>query len=91
MIKPRKDQVLLVREESDELTKSGLYIPDQAKKDKQMGIIKGVGSDIFDLQEGDRVIFGKYAGDDFYHKGEKYILAKDEEILAKIEEDKNEN
>jgi chaperonin GroES len=87
-IKPLGDRVLIKQVESEEKTASGLYIPDNAKEKPQEAtvIAVGPGTKDFDmtLKEGDKVLYGKYAGTEIKHGGEDFIIIKEEEVLAVI-------
>ncbi|KPJ85036.1 MAG: molecular chaperone GroES [Spirochaetes bacterium DG_61] len=84
------DERLLVElEESEEQkTSGGIYIPDTAKEKPQRGKVVAVGTDE-DLQKvikvGDRVIFGKYTGDEIEYDGKKYLVIQRSDVLAIIQ------
>ncbi len=90
-LKPLADRVLLKVEESESKTKGGIILPDNAKEKPQQGKIIAVGKGkIMDdgtvapmaVKEGDKVLFGKYSGNEVNHKGEDYLLIREEDILA---------
>jgi chaperonin GroES len=84
------DERLLVEVEETEEQKSpgGIYIPDTAKEKPQRGTVVAVGTDE-DLQKvikvGDKVVFGKYTGDELEYDGKKYLVIQRSDILAIIE------
>ena len=89
-LQPLDDRVLV--EPIDEEEKVGsLVIPDTAKEKPMIGIIKAIGND-FDLEGkkslkellkvGDKVLFGKYAGQEFKIGGKKHLVIKREDLLA---------
>ena len=84
------DERLLVElEESEEQkTAGGIYIPDTAKEKPQRGKVVAVGTDE-DLQKvikvGDRVVFGKYTGDEIEFDGKKYLVIQRSDVLAIIQ------
>ncbi len=84
------DERLLVEVEDPEEQKSpgGIYIPDTAKEKPQRGKVVAVGTDE-DLQKvikvGDKVVFGKYTGDELEFDGKKYLVIQRSDILAIIE------
>jgi len=84
------DERLLVEVEESEEQKSpgGIYIPDTAKEKPQRGTVVAVGTDE-DLQQvikvGDKVVFGKYTGDELEFDGKKYLVIQRSDILAIIE------
>jgi len=84
------DERVLVEVEEPEEQKSagGIYIPDTAKEKPQRGKVVAVGTDE-DLQKvikvGDRIVFGKYTGDEIEFDGKKYLVIQRSDILAIIE------
>ena len=92
-VKPLNDRVLVKRMEEVQVTKGGIVIPDTAKEKPIEGKVIAVGpgkmSDAGDrmalqLKEGDRVLFGKYAGTEIKMEGEEYLMMREEDILAVI-------
>jgi len=90
-IKPLNDRVLVKRMEEVQVTKGGILIPDTAKEKPIEGKVIAVGpgkmSDAgsrmaLQLKEGDRVLFGKYAGTEIKMEGEEYLMMREEDILA---------
>ncbi len=82
------ERVLVEVEETEEQkTAGGIYIPDTAKEKPQRGKVVAVGTDE-DLQKvikvGDRVVFGKYTGDEIEFDGKKYLVIQRSDILAII-------
>jgi chaperonin GroES len=81
------DEKVLVKpdQKEDEKSPGGIIIPDTAKEKPQMGTVVAVGSDE-DLQkvikEGDKVVFGKYTGDELEYEGTKYLVVQRSDILA---------
>jgi chaperonin GroES len=88
-IKPMDDRVLVQQVEAESQTASGIIIPDSAKEKPQIGKVIEVGNDE-DLQElikaGDKILFGKYGGEDFEINGEEYKLISRADILAIVED-----
>ena len=86
-IKPMDDRVLVSFVEEETKTASGIIIPDSAKEKPTMGEVIAVGTDE-DLQEhikvGDKVLFGKYGGEDITLDGEDYKIIQRSDILAII-------
>jgi len=83
-IKPLGERVLLKPIEGVEKTASGLYIPDNAKEKPSEAEVVGVGSKVESLKEGDKVLYGKYSGTEITHGGEKFLIMKEEDVLAVI-------
>ncbi|MBM4302552.1 MAG: co-chaperone GroES [Deltaproteobacteria bacterium] len=92
-VKPLNDRVLVKRIEEVQVTKGGIVIPDTAKEKPIEGKVIAVGpgkmSDAgnrmpLQLKEGDRVLFGKYAGTEIKMEGEEHLMMREEDILAVI-------
>jgi chaperonin GroES len=90
-VKPLNDRVLVKRIEEVQVTKGGIVIPDTAKEKPIEGKVIAVGpgkmSDAgnrmtLQLKEGDRVLFGKYAGTEIKMESEEYLMMREEDILA---------
>lgn len=71
--------------EAEELTKGGIIIPDTAKEKPQRGTVVAVGPGKDDnsmtVKIDDVVLYGKYAGQEVSHKGEDFLIMKEEDIL----------
>jgi len=92
-ITPLHDRVLVRRLEEKETVKGGIIIPDTAKEKPQEGEVVAVGAGkindkgeriALDVKVGDRILFGKYSGNDIKVDDEEYMILKEDEILAKI-------
>ena len=92
-MRPIGDRVVVKPAAKEEVTKSGIVIPDTAKEKPQEGTVIAVGSGRLldngdrapvDLREGDRVLFAKYGGTEFKLDGEDYLVLKENDILAII-------
>jgi chaperonin GroES len=91
-ITPLHDRVLVRRLEEKEVVKGGIIIPDSAKEKPQEGEVIAVGSGRrekgeiipLDVKPGDRILFGKYSGNDIKIDDEEFMILKEDEILAKI-------
>ena len=91
-ITPLHDRVLVRRLEEKESVKGGIIIPDTAKEKPQEGEVIAVGNGRrekgelipLDVKPGDRILFGKYSGNDIKIDDEEYLILKEDEILAKI-------
>ncbi len=90
-IKPLGDKILVEILEAEEKTKGGIILPDTAKEEKAEGKVTAVGSgkrldngslQPLEVKKGDRVIFGKYAGDEIVLDGVKHKIIKESEVLA---------
>jgi len=92
-IRPIGDRVVVKPAAKEEITKSGIVIPDTAKEKPQEGVVFAVGSGRLldngerapiDLRVGDRVLFAKYGGTEFKLDGVEYLVLKENDILAVI-------
>jgi chaperonin GroES len=92
-LKPLGDRVVVKALEREEVTKSGIYLPDTAKEKPQEGRVEAVGPgrildngerSKMELKEGDRVLFAKYAGTEFKLDGEDLLILRESDILAVI-------
>ncbi len=88
-IKPIGDRVLLKTIEREERTKSGIYLPKDAEKEKKEGIVEDVGTDkdgrALPLKKGDRVMYGGYSSEEFEFEGKTYLIIDFKDILARLE------
>lgn len=88
-IKPLADRVLIKPTPAEEKTLSGIIIPDSAKEKPLRGTVLAVGNGTKDeemvLKEGDKVLYGKYAGTEVDLDGEKVLVMRQNEVLAVIE------
>jgi chaperonin GroES len=91
MIRPLQDRVLVKRVEADEMTSSGIIIPDTAKEKPQEGEVVAVGPgkrlDNGSIQEmgvkkGDKILFSKYGGTEVKVDDEDYIIMREDDILG---------
>ena len=88
---PLHDRVLVRRIEGDAKTSGGLIIPDTAKKKPQEGEIVAVGAGAkdedgeriaMDVKAGDRILFGKWSGNEIKLDGEDLMIMKESDILG---------
>jgi len=94
-VRPLADRVLVEVLEAEAKTKGGIILPDTAKEEKTEGKVVAVGAgkvlesgkvQPLEVKKGDRVLFGKYSGDDLMIDGTKHKIVKESEILAVYEE-----
>ena len=94
-LQPLGDRVVIQREESLETTAGGIVLPDNAREKPARGTVISVGDGrILDdgsrgslqVKAGDRVIFSSYAGDTFKIEDEDFLLMREDDILAVIED-----
>jgi chaperonin GroES len=90
-VKPLGGRVLVRPVEHEERTKSGIVLPDTAKEKPQEGIVEAVGAGRvldngtrvpLDVQTGDRVIYAKYAGNEFKLDDVEYLIVNEQDLLA---------
>ena len=90
-LKPLGDRVVLKPVEKEEKTKSGIVLPDTAKEKPQEGIVEAVGTGrILDngtkvpmeLKVGDKVLYAKYAGNEFKVDEIEYLIVSEKDVLA---------
>lgn len=93
MIKPLQDRVIVKRKDAESKTDSGIIIPDTAKEQPQEGVVIAVGEGkkkddgsriIPDIKEGDKILFGKYAGTEIKMSGEDYLIMREDDIVGII-------
>jgi chaperonin GroES len=91
-IAPLHDRVLVRRLEEKETAKGGIIIPDTAKEKPHEGEVIAIGAGKMekghrvplDVKIGDRILFGKYTGNDITIDDQEYLILREEEILVKV-------
>lgn len=92
-LKPLEDRVIVKAIESEDVTASGIVLPDSAKEKPQRGKVIAVGEGKvkkdgkripLDVKKGDEVIYGKYGGTEIKIEGEDLLILKVSDILAKV-------
>lgn len=85
-VTPLADRVLIKPTAAEEVTASGIIIPDSAKEKPLKGEVIAVGNGTKDedmvLKAGDKVLYGKYAGTEVEIEGEKVLIMRQNEVLA---------
>lgn len=85
-IRPLGTKLVVEVDPADEVTKGGIILPDEAKQEKEQGKVVAIGTGVdMELKENDKVLFGKYSGDDFEMDEVKYKIVEQDEVLAVIE------
>ena len=93
-IRPLQDRVIVRRVKEEEKTRGGLFIPDTAKEKPVEAIVLAVGNGKIledgtvrklDVEAGDRVLFGKYTGNEVKIDGEDALILREDDILGVIE------
>ena len=91
-VTPLHDRVLVRRLEEKETAKGGIIITDTAKEKPQEGEVMAVGAGKIekgkrvplDVKAGDRILFGKYTGNDIQIDDQEFLILREDEILAKV-------
>jgi chaperonin GroES len=92
-LKPLGDRVIVKAREKEEMTKSGIVLPDTASEKPQEGSVLAVGPGRvldngkrieMDVKAGDKVLFAKYAGTEVKLDGEDYLVIRESDLLAVI-------
>jgi chaperonin GroES len=94
-LRPLADRVVVKPVEREEMTKSGIVLPDTAKEKPQEGLVEAVGSGRYneqtgsriqlDVKVGDRVMYAKYAGSEVKIDDIEYLILAEKDILAIVE------
>lgn len=93
-IRPLYDRIVVKRIEEQEQVQGGIIIPDTAKEKPQQGEVVAVGRGKrlengtlvpLDVKVGDRVLFGKYSGNEIKLDGVEYLIMREDEVLGVIE------
>ena len=94
-LRPLADRVVVKPVERDEMTKSGIVLPDTIKEKPQEGIIEAIGNGRYneqtgvrvalDVKVGDRVMYAKYAGSEVKIDDVEYLILGEKDILAVVE------
>ena len=93
-LRPLNDRVLVLRIEEKEKTSGGIVIPDTAKEKPQEGKVIAVGPGKWDengvripleVKKDDRVLFGKYAGNEINVEGVEHLIMREDDILGIIQ------
>ncbi len=93
-VRPLYDRILVRRVAEEEKTKGGIIIPDTAKEKPSEGEVVAVGSGKvnekgelrkLEVKAGDRILFGKYSGNEIKVDGDELIILREDEVLGVIE------
>jgi chaperonin GroES len=93
-VRPLYDRILVRRVAEEEKTKGGIIIPDSAKEKPSEGEVVAVGSGKvnekgelrkLEVKAGDRILFGKYSGNEIKVDGDELIILREDEVLGVIE------
>jgi chaperonin GroES len=92
--RPLYDRVLVQRIEAEQKTSTGLFIPETAQERPQQARVIAAGTGRLQkdgsirpltVQAGDHVLFGKYSGDEIKVDGETYLILREDDLLAIVE------
>ncbi len=90
IIRPIGERVLIKAIKKEEVTESGIYIPDSAQEEKKEGIVVAAGTfedgKDLPLKAGDHVIYGGYRSDEIDVEGELHMFIDFKDVLAVVEE-----
>jgi chaperonin GroES len=93
-IRPLYDRIVVKRIEEQETTRTGIVIPDSAKEKPQEGEVMAIGRGkrlddgkmvALDVRVGDRILFGKYSGNDIKLDGIEYIIMREDDVLGVLD------
>jgi chaperonin GroES len=96
-VRPLHDRIIVQRLEEGEQKIGGIIIPDTAKEKPQQGKVIAAGSGKvkddgnrtpLDVKAGDRILFGKYSGQEIKLDGEEYLIMREDEVLAVLDDTK---
>jgi len=94
-VRPLHDRIIVQRIDEGEQKVGGIIIPDSAKEKPQQGTVIAVGNGKandngkripLDVKAGDRILFGKYSGQEIKLDGQEYFIMKEDDVLAVIED-----
>ena len=94
-LRPLGDRVVIQPTAREEMTKSGIVLPDTAKEKPQEGTILAVGPgrilddgkrEAMDVKKGDKVLYAKYAGTEFKIDDDELLIVSQKDILAVVED-----
>src|SRR5438093_11089370 len=92
--RPLQDRILIKRIDREDKSAGGIIIPDTAKEKPQEGEVVAVGNgkrledgklQPVDVKAGDRILFGKYSGNDIKLDGEEYMIMREDEVLGVLD------
>ena len=93
-IRPLYDRIVVKRIDEQETTRNGIIIPDSAKEKPQEGEVMAIGHGkrledgtlvALDVKVGDRILFGKYSGNETTLDGTEYIIMREEDVLGVLQ------
>ena len=94
-VRPLHDRLIVSRIDEGEQKIGGIIIPDSAKEKPQQGTVISAGNGKskddgkripLDVKAGDKILFGKYSGQEIKLEGEEFLIMREDEVLAVIED-----
>ncbi len=86
MLKPLHENVILIKEEAEKKTASGIILTDNSEKKSNIAAVVAVGEDVkSEIKVNDRVVYKEYSGTNVEMDDKKYIIIEAEDILAIVE------
>lgn len=94
-LQPIGDRIVVERESSEGVTSGGIVLPDSAKDKPSRGVVVSIGDgrllkdgsrSKMQLKVGDRIIFSSYAPEELKVDGEEYLLMREDDVMAVIED-----
>jgi chaperonin GroES len=83
-INPLADYLVAQAEEAQTKTASGLYLPDNAAEKPQVAKVLAIGKNVKSVKNGDRIVYKSYSTTEIKIGGKDYILVKEEDVLATV-------
>ena len=99
-VRPLHDRLIIQRLEEGEQLVGGIIIPDTAKEKPQQGKVIAAGNGTsnddgqrvpLDVKAGDLILFGKYAGQEIKLEGKEFLIMREDDVLAVIDDDHTKN
>lgn len=96
-LRPIHDRLIVKRLEAESRTKSGLYIPEQAKEKPQQGEVLAAGQGFMkedgslrpmSVKTGEKILFGKFAGTEIEIDGERFLIIREDDVLSIVDGEK---
>jgi chaperonin GroES len=93
-IRPLHDRIVVKRIDEQETSRNGIIIPDSAKEKPQQGEVMAAGNGKrledgtiakLDVKKGDRILFGKYSGNEIKLDGTEYIIMREDDVLGIVD------
>ena len=88
MLKPLSDHVVAEPEKAKDRTKSGLYLPNEAKEAPKIAKVVAVGDEVKTIKVGDRIVYKGFEKTDIKLEDTEYIIVREKHILATVKGDK---